>query len=46
MSKQEVIKAIRYLLDGMDDMTLLPSEWILIGELLAWHRQHRRVAQR
>lgn len=36
--KTEIIRAIKYLIQGMKDETLLSSEYILVGELLEWHQ--------
>ncbi len=38
ITKREVIRAVRLLLQGMKDETLSPSEYILVGELLEWHQ--------
>lgn len=38
ITKYEAIRALRYLIQGMKDETLLPSEYIFVGELLEWHQ--------
>ena len=41
MPKHMIMRAIKQLMKGMEENTLMPSEYILIGELLEWHRQQK-----
>ena len=38
ITKYEAIMALEKLSQGIKNNTLKPSEWILVGELIEWHR--------
>ena len=41
MTKWMVIRALKILIRGLEDQTLSPDEYILVGELLEWHKWYK-----
>lgn len=39
--KEQLLESLRYLKKGLEKLTLLPHEYILLGELTEWYRQHK-----
>jgi len=40
--KQQLMRALKKLIDGLEELTLSSSEYILIGELLEWYKHHKK----
>jgi hypothetical protein len=42
--KDRLLDSLRYLKEGLEELTLEPSEYILVEELIEWYRQHKKKA--